>query len=101
MMTPIEAIQFRIARTADWRRSLAADYPDDDRNGRAATRLDQLAKADPRGVSTETLAALADQMTSRTMPGAISEAARDVEFRRQREGLDEFLQIVLTKIKRQ
>ena len=47
----IESIQFRMAGTAAWRRGLASKYKDDLRNGRAAERLDALARADANEVT--------------------------------------------------
>jgi hypothetical protein len=39
----VESLSSSIKRTAAWRRSLQTRYPNDNRNGRAAAKLDQLA----------------------------------------------------------
>jgi hypothetical protein len=79
----LEAIQFKLAHVADWRRSLVEKFPDDRRNRRAAVALDELAKADPHQVTPETWSALGPHLESLALRSAVSEAARDVEFRRR------------------
>jgi hypothetical protein len=94
----VEAIQFRLARTAVWRRSLAAKYPTDLRNIRAAERLDELAEADPRKISADTLAALAAHVESQAFQDAANEAARCIGFASRPASINDFFKIVLAKL---
>jgi len=94
----LETIQFRLGRTADWRRGLAQKYPNDLRNMRAAERLDALAKADGRDVAADTLAALAPYSESPALAEAVSDAARDVEFRLRPAGLNDLIKTIVAKL---
>jgi hypothetical protein len=99
-MKVIEYIQRRIARTADWRRSLAVEFPQDSRNLEAAQRLDELAMADARIVSPHVIESLAPYVGSPMLREVISAAARDVAFRREPDDLEEFLSMVASNIAR-
>lgn len=94
----LDTILFRMKRTAEWRRERAATYPRDQRNVRAACRLDELARGDTDDVSPATWVTLAPYAHSKLLPDAISEAARTVEFHNRPDGLDSFLQIVAEKL---
>jgi hypothetical protein len=94
----LESIRRKLTSNASWRRGVAASYPDDGRNVRAAETLGRLAKADSREIRAETWAAISKHLDTRTLREAISKAAADVAFRRHPANLDDFLQIVIEKL---
>ena len=97
MTTPIATIQSYLSRSASWRRQLARKFPDDPRNILAAVALEQLAGSNATGVG-GSLGALAPHLDSRAIYQALSEASRDVGFRRHPESLEAFLKLVLEKV---
>jgi hypothetical protein len=94
----IESVQFRIGSTAAWRRGLAARYPDDPRNIRAAATLGYIARSDAKAVSPAVLAILAKNVESSALPEVVSNIARDVGFRRDPKDLDQFLALVVENL---
>jgi hypothetical protein len=71
----LDAIQFKIGRTAAWRRCLAAKFPNDQRNERATERLETFAQDDGDGVAPDTLAALAICAHAPAMTETVNETA--------------------------
>jgi hypothetical protein len=77
----IDTLSFGLHRTAVWRKKMAAQYPSDARNGRAAECLESLA-ADAKDLSDKDFSLLKPYCgwASESWREAISKAARMVGF---------------------
>lgn len=93
----LDSLTYSLARTAAWRRSLVLKY-EDPRNERAATQLEELAKANVHGVDPEVWERISPHLNTRAMRDALNEASRDVGFRRRPDTFNDFLEIVIEKL---
>jgi hypothetical protein len=91
-----QSIKFGIARTGQWRSRIAPEYSDQ-RNAAAAARLAELA-ADPAELSDDEWSQLEPhyEFASGRWRDAISQVARQCEFRIQMKDMESFVKALAT-----
>jgi hypothetical protein len=94
-----ESIAQYLERTGVWRRSLAAKFPDDVRNPRAAETLEKLsvAAADLTDSQWELLKPNYGGWNSETWRSALSQAARQVGFGFRQKRFESFVRLLLSQ----
>lgn len=93
----LESLQFRIRRVSEWRRQQAERWPDDNRNERAAVKLDALSRADTDTVTPEQWLVIQPLMKLGNFNELVDDAARAVEFRAKCETLSSFVSLILSR----
>ncbi|WFT94385.1 hypothetical protein QA633_40055 [Bradyrhizobium barranii] len=95
----IESISKTLERTSAWRKSLTVRWPDDPRNARASTRLDQLA-ADVANLTDDQWTALQPYFNwaSENWRDSLSQAARQVGFHNRSGDLDYFIRSLVQNL---
>jgi hypothetical protein len=95
----IEHIARILDQTSAWRKRKAAEWPDDQRNGKASELPDQLA-IESANLSDEQWAELQPNFgwNSQAWRGGLIQAARMVGFSHRSRGFDSFVRLLVTQL---
>ncbi|MDH2341549.1 hypothetical protein [Bradyrhizobium sp. SSUT77] len=95
----IESISKTLERASAWRKSLTVRWPDDPRNARAYTRLDQLA-ADVASLTDDQWATLRCHYNwaSESWRDGLNQTARQVGFHHRIGDLDYFIKVLVQNL---